>query len=146
MFQGLGMPAEMDRAIALSHALKALADGADAKAVEIAEGLQRRWPEDASVQQLMAAVALRQSKPAEAERWALSSLAARPNHFATLMLAAAAARAQGHWPDALERYARAAELEPTRAEATFAATVATIMIDPANAGNAVDALWRRFPD
>jgi tetratricopeptide (TPR) repeat protein len=146
MYQGIGMPAEMDRAIALSHALKALADGADAKAAEMAEGLRRRWPEDASVHQLMAAVALRQSKPADAERWALSSLAARPKHFATLMLAALAARAQGHWQDALERYARAAELEPTRSEATFAAAIATIMIDPANAADAVDALRRRFPD
>ena len=44
---------------------------------------------------IRATLALRQSQPAEAERWALASLARRPDHFATLMLAAAAARAQG---------------------------------------------------
>jgi len=139
------MSAEMDRAIALSHAVKALAEGADAKAVEMAEALLRRWPEDAGVQQLMAVVALRQSRPADAERWASASLAARPDHAATLVLAAAAARAQGHWPDALERYARAAELEPARSEAAFGAALAAIAIDPANAAASVEVLRRRFP-
>jgi Tfp pilus assembly protein PilF len=146
MFQGLGMSAEMDRTVALSRAVTALAEGADAKAGEIAEALLRRWPEDAGVQQLMAVVALRQSKPAEAERWALSSLAARPDHAATLVLAAAAARAQRHWPDAIARYARAVELEPTRSEAAFGATVAAIAIDPANARASVAALRQRFPE
>jgi tetratricopeptide (TPR) repeat protein len=146
MFQGLGMAAEMDRALALSHALKALAEGAVAKAAEIAEELLRRWPEEASVQQLMAAVALRQSKPNDAERWALSSLVARPDHFATLMLAAVAARAQGHWADALERYTRAVEREPTHSEAAFGMATATIAVNPSSAEDAVDVLRQGFPN
>jgi tetratricopeptide (TPR) repeat protein len=140
------MRAEQDRAAAFSQALKALADGEDAKAVETADGLLRRWPDDAGVRQLMAAVALRQSKPAEAERWALASLDLRPNHAATWILAAVAARAQANWGAALERYRRAVELEPARAEAAFGAGIAAIALDPAQAGEAVDELRRRFPD
>jgi tetratricopeptide (TPR) repeat protein len=136
----------MERAVALSQALQALANGEDAKAAEIAAGLLRRWPQDAGVHQLMAAVALRQSKPLDAERWASSSLALRPDHFATLMLAAAAARAKGDAVSALERYARAAELEPARPEAAFGAAVAAIAADPGAAPGAVEALRRRFPD
>jgi tetratricopeptide (TPR) repeat protein len=136
----------MDRAVALSQALKALAGGEDAKAVGLAASLVRQWPEDASVHQLMAAIALRQSKPGDAQRWALSSLARRPDHFATLMLAAVAARAKGDGSVALQRYARAAELEPTRPEAAFGATVAAIEVDSNAAPSAVAALRRRFPD
>jgi tetratricopeptide (TPR) repeat protein len=144
-FQGVAMGEGMELAVALSQALKALAGGEDAKAAEIAGTLLRRWPEDASVHQLMAAVALRQSKPVDAERWALSSLARRPDQFATLMLAAVAARAKGEGSSALERYARAAELEPSRSEAAFGAAVAAIMIDINAAPSAVEALGRRFP-
>jgi len=136
----------MDRAVALSQALKALASGEDAKASEIAASLLRNWPEDASVHQLMAAVAFRQSKPLDAERWALSSLARRPDHFATLMLAAVAARAKGDGPGALKRYARAAELDPSRPEAAFGATAAAIDLDSNAAPSAVEALRRRFPE
>jgi len=135
-----------DRAIALSHALGALANGEDATAVEMAANLLRQWPQDASVHQLMAAIALRQSRPLDAERWALSSLALRPDHFATLMLAAAAARANGDGSRALERYARAAGLEPSRPEAAFGVTVAAIALDSAAASGAFGALRRRFPD
>ena len=98
------MSGENDRARAFAKALRALADGASDAAADIADGLLRRWPEDASVHQLMAAVALRRSRPVEAERWAASSLAARPDHYATQVLAASAARALGHWPAALARF------------------------------------------
>ena len=136
----------MDRAVALSQVLQTLASGEDAKAAEMAAGLLRKWPDDASVHQLMAALALRQSKPMDAERWALSSLARRPDHVATLMLAAAAARANGDRSSALKRYTRAAELEPTRPEAAFGATVAAIEVEPTAAPSAVEALARRFPE
>ena len=140
------MRAEMDRAAAFSQALKALADGEVAKAAEMAEGLLRRSPDDAGARQLMAAVALRQSKPAEAERWALSSLDVRPGHAATWILAAVAARAQANWRAALERYRRAGELEPNRPEASFGAAVAAIAIDAAEAPAVVNELQRRFPN
>ena len=140
------MPEGMDRAVALSQVLKTLASGDAAKAGEMAAGLLRKWPDDASVHQLMAAVALRHSKPTEAERWALSSLAHRPDHVATLMLAAVAARANGDGSGALRHYARAAELEPSRPEAAFGATVAAIEADPNAAPSAVEALKRRFPE
>lgn len=146
MSQGVATETQMDRALALSRALKALADGEDAKSAAMAESLLRLWPEDPSVRQLMAAIALRQAKPQDAERWALSSLAVRPNHFATLMLAAAAARSREDWRSAHERWARAAELEPRRPEAAFGVAIAAIAIDPADAARAVDALRQRFPD
>ncbi len=57
------MQSELDRAAAISQTLRALADGEDGKALEIAGNLLQRWPDDAGVRQLMAAVALRQSKP-----------------------------------------------------------------------------------
>ena len=101
----------MDQAVALSQVLEALAGGEDARAAEMAASLLRKWPDDASVQQMMATVALRQSRALDAERWALSSLARRPDHFATLMLAAAAARANGDAASARERYRRAAEAD-----------------------------------
>jgi tetratricopeptide (TPR) repeat protein len=135
----------MDRAVQLSQALKALAGGDDLKCAEIAEGLLRRWPEDASVHQLMATLSLRRANPVDAERWAMSSLAARPDHFATLMLAAAAARARGDWACARQRYARASELDPGRPEAAFGATIAAIAIEPAQASHAVAELRQRFP-
>ena len=134
-----------DRTVALSKALQALASGDDAKAAEIAASLLRQWPQEASVHQLMAAIALRQSKAEDAERWALSSLALRPDHFATLMLAAVAARAKGDGRSALERYARAAELEPTRPEAAFGAALAAIMVDPHAASASVETLGRQLP-
>ena len=71
---------EGNRTAGLAQALKALADGEVASAAGVAANLLRAWPQDASVQQLMAAVAWRQSRPLEAERWALSSLALRPGH------------------------------------------------------------------
>jgi tetratricopeptide (TPR) repeat protein len=139
-------PGEKDRALAIAQVLKALSEGANASAAEIAEGLLRRWPEDASVHQLMAAVALHSAKPAEAERWARSSLAARPDHFATLMLAAHAARALGDWRGALAKFQRAAEVEPARPEAAFGAALASITLDVSQARIVVDALLRRFPN
>ncbi|RBP17589.1 tetratricopeptide repeat protein [Roseiarcus fermentans] len=140
------MLANEDRALRFAEALRALADGDGAKAADIAQALLQRWPEDASVHQLMAAVALRGGRPAEAERWALSSLDSRPDHFATLMLAAHAARARGDWPGALARLRRAAELEPTRPEAAFGAAIASIAVDPGQAQRVFDDLLRRFPD
>ena len=140
------MPQINDRALRFADALKALAEGAEAKAADIAGALLERWPEDASVHQLMAAVALRRGEPAEAERWARSSLALRPGHVATLTLAAQAARSLGNWPGALETSRRAAELEPARPEAAFGAAVAAIAVDPNGAEAVVDDLQRRFPD
>ena len=135
-----------DRANAFAQALQALSDGAIEAAAGISEGLLRRWPEDASVHQLMAAVALRASKPLDAERWALSSLAARPDHCATLILAALAARALGNWPEALERFQRADQLDPARPEAAFGAAASSIQVNPASALAVVENLSRRFPD
>jgi len=135
-----------DHALGFAEALRALADGADAKAADIAGAMLQRWPQDASVHQLMAAVALHRSKPAEAERWALSSLAARPDHFATLMLAAHASRSLGNWQGALEKLQRAAELEPKRPEAAFGAAIASIAVNPGHAQVVIDDLLRRFPN
>jgi tetratricopeptide (TPR) repeat protein len=140
------MKEEKDRTVALSHAVKALAEGRQEEAAEAGRRLLRRWPDDAGVRQFMAALTLRQSNPAEAERWALSSLEARPDHAATWVLAALAARAQGDGRVALDRYRRAAELEPRRAEAAFGAAGAAIAIYPATAASEVGALKARFPD
>jgi tetratricopeptide (TPR) repeat protein len=95
---------------------------------------------------LMATIALRRSKPADAEHWALTSLALRPDHFATLILAAEAARALGNWQRALEKFQRAAEIEPMRPEAAFGLAITSIAIDPSQAPVVVDDLSRRFPD
>lgn len=131
--------------LALSQAVETLASGQDAKAAGMAADLLLRWPEEASVHQLMAALALRQSHPLEAERWALSSLARRPDHFATLMLAADAARANGDDACALVRYTRAAELVPARPEAAFGEAVTAIAVKASAAPGVVEALGRRFP-
>ena len=53
------MQRDNDRVQAFTRALKALAGGETEAAAEIARGLLRRWPEDPSAHQLMAAVALR---------------------------------------------------------------------------------------
>lgn len=134
-----------DRAAVFAKALKALDKGASEAAAEIAGGLLRRWPLDASVHQLMATVALRMSKSAEAERWAMSSLAARPDHYATLIVAAQAARTLGNLPVALERFQRAAKLEPIRPEAAFEVAAAMIHDKPSEASAVVEDLSRRFP-
>ncbi len=135
-----------DRVLAIAQALKALNGGAIDEAAEIARALVRRWPQDASACQLMATVALRQTNPADSERWALLSLAARPDHCATLILAAQAAQAMGHLATALERFRRAGELNPARAEAAFGAGEMLIQYSPTEAGPAIDDLLRRFPD
>ena len=140
------MPWENDRVRDFTQALKALAGGSMEAAAEIAQGLLRRWPDDPSSLQLMAAVALRKMDPAEAERWALLSLAVRPEHYATLILAAQAARAMGNLPAALVRFQRAAELDAGRHEAAFGAAAALIQRDPREAGAVFDDLLRRFPD
>ena len=139
------MSGESDRAAAFAKALKALDEGASDAAAAIAEDLLSRWPEDASVHQLRATVALRLSKFAEAERWAISSLAARPDHYATLIVAARAARSLGNSPVALERFQRASRLEELRPEAAFGLAAAMIEDKPADASNVVDDLARRFP-
>jgi len=135
-----------DRVQAFTRALKALAGGDTESAAEIVQGLLRRWPEDPSTCQLMAAVALRKMDPAAAERWALASLTARPDHCATLILAAQAARAMGNLSAALLRFQRAAELDPRRPEAAFGAGAVLIQRDPPEAGAVLDDLLRRFAD
>ncbi len=140
------MSGENDYAEAFIKALRALAGGAADGAAEIAEGLLLRRPDDPSVHQLMAAVELRRSKPADAARWAASSLSARPNHYSTLILAAQASRALDDWSGAVERYRRAAEIEPERPEAAFGAALTAIHESLDSAAGVVDDLARRFPD
>jgi tetratricopeptide (TPR) repeat protein len=135
-----------ERSIAFTAALKALSQGATDAAAEIATGLAQRAPQDASVRQLMAAVAIQKSEPAVAESWALSSLAVRPDHYPTLLLAAQAARALGHLPAALGRFTRASELEPGRPEAAFGAAMIAISVKPGGSGPIVEDLLRRFPE
>jgi tetratricopeptide (TPR) repeat protein len=135
-----------DRVRAIAQALKALNGGAIEEAAEIGRALVQRWPEDASACQVMATIALRRKGPAEAERWALLSLAARPDHYVTLILAAQAAQAMGHLPTALQRFRRAGELDPARPEAAFGVGEMLIQHSPSDAGPIIDDLLSRFPD
>ena len=146
MFKGSPMRDGQNRAQIFARALKALADGDTEAAAGIAETLHRRTPDDPSVHQLLSTVALHKSHPAESESWALLSLTARPDHIATLILAARAARALGHMAAALERFSRAAELDPARPEAAFGVAMASIALQPQMASDAINDLSHRFPD
>lgn len=129
-----------------ARALKALSEGAETAATEIAQDMLKRWPEEAGVHQLMAAMALTRSKAAEAERWAVSSLSRRPDHAPTLILAARAARLQGNWRAAWEYFHRAEALEPTRPEAAFGAAMARLHLDPAEVPAVLASLRLRFAE
>ena len=140
------MPEDELRAQAFAKALRALGAGATDEAAQIASALARRRPDDPAARQLMAAVALAKSDPVEAERWALASLAVRPDHSATLILAARAARARGDLPAAFERFARARELNPDRSEAAFGVAAILIQQNAPEAPRSVSDLQRLFPD
>ena len=136
---------ETDRVLSFAEALKALAVGDVAKAAALAETLRLRWPEDAGVHQLMAAVGLTAGRAAEAERWALSSLALRPDHVPTLALASQAAASLRKWPAAVDALARVAELDPARPDAIFPAAAAWIAREPEAAAEVVEAVRARRP-
>jgi tetratricopeptide (TPR) repeat protein len=71
-------------------------------------------PAHPAVQQLLAVLNLQEGDTAQASRHAEASLALRPDHVPTLLVAGDAARAAGAIDKALTHYARAHELQPDR--------------------------------
>ncbi len=146
MVRGDAMPDGHGSQRLFAQALKDIANGRIDEAERSAERLRRHAPNDASVHHLLAAVALLAARPSEAERWALSSLATRPDHAATLVVAAFAARDQGHLELALSRFRRAAACDPARPDAAFGAAVAAISLRLDEPSAAIDDLSRQFPN
>lgn len=73
----------------------------------------------AAVHQLLALLDLQQGEVARAREHAATSLALRPDHAPTLMLAGDAARAAGAQDEALRAFERVVALLPAHAEAWF---------------------------
>jgi tetratricopeptide (TPR) repeat protein len=132
-------------ASAISEVL-ALMSGGDAAAASAAcSALLDRAPREPALHQLAASIALQRGALAEAERWAKSALALRPDHAPTLLVAGRAARAAGDAARALELFERAMRKEPARPEAAFLACVCSLE-QGARATELLAFCLRAFPD
>ena len=140
------MRKQYDWRSATAKALQALNIGAVVEAREIGQALLQEAPDDPAGQQLMAAIELKAGNYSEAERWALSSLAARPDHVATLVLAGQVARARGDLAQGVLRFQQAAMLDPGRPDAAFFACMALIEKGGHDIQPIVGDLIARFPD
>ena len=103
-------------------------------------------PDDPAVNQLMAAIRLAANDCAGAGRFAEASLARRPNHAPTLVLAGTAARRSGDLGKAASLFRRAAKIEPNRPETAFQACLVQIERRGADISAMIADLKKRFPD
>jgi tetratricopeptide (TPR) repeat protein len=130
----------------LSTALAAMRAGDLNAAGAIAERLLQNHPDDPSVHQLLAEVALRRGETAQASRSAAASLARRPDHVPTLLLAGRAARATENLAEAIGFLRRATMLAPDRADAAFLACATLLELGDPEAGALLTRLLESFPD
>ncbi len=130
----------------LSAALLALREGDLGAAEAIARRLLRDLPENPAVHQLAAVVALQRGETGEAARAAAASLARRPDHVPTLVIAGRAARAADDIAGAAIFFRRAAVLAPNRADAAFLSCVALLELGDPEAATLLPRLLDRFPD
>jgi tetratricopeptide (TPR) repeat protein len=130
----------------LGAALSALREGDLAAAEAIGRHLLLNMPDDPAVHQLAAAIALQRGETEQAARSAAASLARRPDHFPTLVIAGRAARASGDLAAALAFFRRATALAPDRADAAFLTCVTLLELGDAEARTLLPRLLDRFPD
>ena len=103
-------------------------------------------PQDPAAHQLAATIALRRGRLDEAARWAKSSLALRPDHAPTLIVAARVARAAGDFAQAGIWLERAGRLAPDRPEPAFLTCVTLIESGDGKARSVLEDLLLRFPN
>ncbi|MGB7098602.1 MAG: tetratricopeptide repeat protein [Xanthobacteraceae bacterium] len=127
-------------------ALAALAEGDLRTAERVARRLLNKKPNDPAVHQLAAVVALRQGETERAVRWAAASLARRPDHVATLLIAGRAASAAKDAAGAAAFFRRASALAPDRADAAFLTCIALLELGDPEAGTLLTGLLDQFPD
>jgi tetratricopeptide (TPR) repeat protein len=115
------------------------------EAAAACDGLRREHPDDPAVLQLHATIALRTGRPGDALDSIRRSLALRPGHVPSLILAAEAARAN-HMPAAAvgplrEAVARA----PDRADAAFLLSRTLLDLDDPELGIVLEQTAQRHP-
>ena len=130
----------------LSTALSALREGDLDAAEAIARRLFGNAPDDPAVHQLAAVIALQRGEIQRAVRSATASLARRPDHVPTLVIAGRAARAAEDLAGAAAFFRRAAILAPDRADAAFLACVTLLELGDPEAGALLPRLLNQFPD
>jgi tetratricopeptide (TPR) repeat protein len=130
----------------LAAALDALRNGDLAGATTISRRLLDATPRDPAVLQLAAAIDLQQGDAAAAARWAAASLALRPDHAPTLLIAGRAARASGRLTQALDVVRRAVLLAPAKAEAAFLLCILLLESGDGAAQTVLARLLEQFPD
>jgi tetratricopeptide (TPR) repeat protein len=130
----------------LSKALSALRDGDLNAADAIARRLLADTPNDPAVHQLVAVIALQRGEIEQAARAASASLARRPDHVPTLVIAGRAARASADLDAATAFFRRAMALAPERADAAFCACVTLLERGDPEAQSLLPRLLAQFPD
>ena len=130
----------------LSKALSALGAGDLDAADTIARRLLADAPNDPAVLQLAAVVALQRGEVEQAVRAAGASLARRPDHVSTLIIAGRAARASADLAAAAAFFRRAMVLAPERADAAFCACITLLEGGDPQAQALLPWLLARFPD
>jgi tetratricopeptide (TPR) repeat protein len=130
----------------LLQAIAALREDRLEDAERLASLLFAEAPDSPAVNQLAAAIAYRRGRFAEAERLALSCLAAHPQHLPALLIAGRAAQAAGAPDRAAGYFHRATHLAPDDPEAAFHFCVAEIALGRPAVDDMLQTLNRRFPN
>lgn len=130
----------------LGKALSALRAGDLDAADAIARRLLADTPNDPAVHQLAAVIALQRGEIEQAARAASASLARRPDHVPTLIIAGRAARASADLAAAAAFFRRAMALAPERADAAFCACVTLLERGDPEAQALLPWLLAKFPD
>ena len=130
----------------LGKALSALRAGDLDAADGIARRLSADTPNDPAVHQLAAVIALQRGEIEQAARAASASLARRPDHVPTLIIAGRAARASADLAAAAAFFRRAMALAPERADAAFCACVTLLERGDPEAQALLPRLLAQFPD
>src|SRR3984957_10055963 len=130
----------------LRVALAAIRKGDLHTAGAIAQRLLQNNTDDPAVHQLLAEVALRRGEIARAMLSATESLARRPDHVPTLLLAGRAARVAGDLAGAVGFLRRRTVLARERADAAFLTCATLLELGDPQAGTLLQRLLESFPD
>jgi tetratricopeptide (TPR) repeat protein len=129
----------------LSRALAALRNGDLDTADAICRELLLSAPDHPAAHQLSAAIALGRGDGTGAVRAASASLARRPDHVPTLIIAGRGARSSGNPRLAISFFRRAVELDRDRAEPAFLMCVTLLEVGDSEATALLPTLLERFP-
>jgi tetratricopeptide (TPR) repeat protein len=136
---------QASRQSAFENALAELRAGKIERAQALCDRILGAAPQDPAAHQLAATIALRRTRLDDAARWAKSSLASRPDHLPTLILAAQIARAAKDFAQARLWLDRAVRLAPERPEPAFLACVTLVELGDRNVQAVLQDLSLRFP-